>query len=328
MACKRAFVYRNLGVMLDAGVPVLKALKTGTSGRDKMSRGVRSIIDDVAKGDSLAAAMRKKPKVFQPLDVMLIESGEKSGNLSEMLGELGRWYEFRNTLKKNIISGMTLPMVIFHAAAFIPPILKVLAGIISPHISEVTTGEFIWDVWFTLQFLYIPVAVIIGIVFFTPQTGPMRFILDKVTLKIPILARAMRSLGFCRFCRSFSMLYNSGTQISDDVRMAAAVTGNQIIGRMFRGGEQSALEGQPVSEGFSHHLPVEFLDVWRVGEESGKLYDASKRLAKIYQEAAEFWFDQIAKWVPKIIYVIICIFIAIKIIQMAMAIIGQLNSLM
>ncbi len=328
MGCKRAFVYRNLAVMLDAGVPILRALKTGASGRNKICKGVRSLVDDVAKGESLADAMAKKPNVFEPLDVMLIESGERAGNLSETLGDLGKWYEFRHKIKNNIRSGMTLPMLIFHAAAFVPPLLKVLGGIISPHLPEVTTEEFLWDVWFTLQFLYIPVAAIIGIVYFTPRTGPLRFILDFVTLKIPILSRAIRSLGLCRFCGSFSMLYNSGAPISENIRMAAAVTGNQLVGRMFKGGQQSALDGQPVSEGFSHNLPVEFLEIWRVGEEAGKLYDASKRLSKTYQDKAEFWFDQISKWVPKIIYGIICIFIAIQILKMATAMVAQLETLM
>ena len=61
--------------------------------------------------------MSAYPKVFDPLDVMVVESGETSGELAACLNHLSAWYTFRNRLKHIILQGMTLPVVVLHLVA-------------------------------------------------------------------------------------------------------------------------------------------------------------------------------------------------------------------
>lgn len=66
-------------------------------------------------------------------------------------------------------------------------------------------------------------------------------------------------------------------------------------------------KGEPVSAGFSDKLPLDLLDLWHVGEETGKLDDATKRLADMYAYSAEQMMTEFCKWLPRVIYFLICI---------------------
>ena len=82
-----------------------------------------------------------------------------------------------------------------------------------------------------------------------------------------------------------------------------------------RRGAASATAGSPISEGFSKKLPAEFLELWRAGEETGRIDETAKRLADNYAAGAEFWFSQWAIWLPRVVYFIVCGIIAFAILM-------------
>jgi hypothetical protein len=75
-----------------------------------------------------------------------------------------------------------------------------------------------------------------------------------------------------------------------------------------------------VSEGLSRRLGREFLDVWEVGEETGTLDEAARRLAIAVGQTAEGRFRALAVWVPRILYFLIMLRIAVQVLRMGSAI--------
>ena len=122
-----------------------------------------------------------------------------------------------------------------------------------------------------------------------------------------------------RYLRSFHTMFKAGIPIVQCAQASAEITGNAIVREWLEPGAQSARAGHPVSEGLRPEFPRDFLNVWMVGEESGKLEDATERLAKISAEKAERKITQIARWLPVLIYVII----AMWIIKMVFTMYGQ-----
>ena len=63
-------------------------------------------------------------------------------------------------------------------------------------------------------------------------------------------------------------------------------------------------------------LPSELTQAIIVGEETGALDDELRRMAKEYREKALSALEVFADWLPKLLYVVICIFLAWKIVTM------------
>ena len=161
---------------------------------------------------------------------------------------------------------------------------------------------------------YMPVAVVYALYRFTPQTGPIRLLMDAIWLHVPVLGGALRNLALSRYCRTFHLLYGAGVPIVESSRTAAELAGNAAVARLLMKGAGSAKAGEPVSAGLPRSLPPEFVQAWEVGEESGSLEEVALRLANLTGERAEMTLADLARIVPRILYIFIVIFVAVRVV--------------
>jgi len=302
-------MYHKLSLLLRAGVPVLQSFRNAAeTSRGKTRRALSVVANSVSRGDSLIEAMSRHPKVFMPLDVILVEAGETSGNLSEVLEFLSRWYDFRNRLRRAIVSGMVFPLFLIHFAAVVGPAPSFV-------LKQYTLAQYYMRAAVILALLYVPTIIILGILHLSPKTGPTRLMLDTLALRIPLLGLAIRNLALSRFCRAFIMLYKAGIPIIECVEVAAGVTGNAVITRMVKSGADSGRAGNSISAGFSKKLPPDLLSIWQVGEETGRLDEAIEPIADEFAEVSELLFKELAKWMPRLVYFGICIIMAFQVVK-------------
>ena len=314
MADVRATAYRNLSIMLSAGLSLLRALQTASRGGGYMDRSFRRLELTCRAGHSLSDAMAAQPRIFPPLDVMLVRAGDTSGNLAETLKLLADWYGLCHRLRQAIKSGLVLPVAILHIAALIGPLPDLFLG----NVSRVGYAQ---QVLTWLLCFYVPAAVAWAIVRLTPTRGALRRILDSCVAMVPLLGEAVRNLALSRFCWAFHMLLRSAVPVARSMDMAIDACGNWPVARMLRGGAASARNGRDVSEGLSRRLGRAFLDVWEVGEETGTLDEAAQRLAVMAGETAERRFRALATWTPRIVYLLILLRIAVQVLHNATTIV-------
>ena len=314
MTNKLATMYHNLSVMLEAGIPMLRSLSSIAPGlKGKLRTTFLALAKDVSAGNSLAESMAKYPNVFATLDLMLVETAELSGKLPECFSMLSAWYEFCNRIKRIMFSGLMLPLVVIHIVAVVAPLPTLFLG-------KTTIADYILEVAATLALFYVPAAITLAILYLMPRTGLLRRFLDALILRIPLLGQAIRQLAIARYCRAFNMLYKAGVPIAQCAQKAPSVTGNTIIADFFKGGAESARAGSPVCDGFSRKLPIDFLDLWQIGEETGELDNSVQKLADNSGESARFLFTQLAQWLPRLIYWLVCLVLVIQILKGAAAI--------
>ncbi|MBN1804349.1 MAG: type II secretion system F family protein [Sedimentisphaerales bacterium] len=311
MSSQHAMIYHNLAVLLDAGVPILKSLNIiheGLKGRMKII--FSGISQSVSKGNTLAESMAECPKAFARLDLMLVKSAELSGELPNCFKMLSNWYESKKRYKGLFISGCILPFMILHILVVIFPLLNLIFGRIG--ISECMT-----TIAILLGSIYLAIAIPLTLYRSTPNTGIFRRLLDALILRIPILGLAIRENSISRYCKGFYMLYKAGVPIAQCAEQATELTGNSVIADMFRGGEASVRAGNMAYEGFSRKFPLDYLNIWKTGEQIGELDKMSAKIAEISGDRAELLFTEFARWLPKIIYAMICIVMIIQIFKLA-----------
>jgi type IV pilus assembly protein PilC len=85
---------RNLGTLLGVGVPVMQALDVvgGTAGNAVISNTMQDLMDSVRNGQPMSAPLYKH-KVFPRMVTQMIEVGEESGQISQMLDKIADFYD-------------------------------------------------------------------------------------------------------------------------------------------------------------------------------------------------------------------------------------------
>jgi general secretion pathway protein F len=121
---------RTLGTLVSAGIPILSALKIvrDTLGNQALMHAIDQVTDKVSTGQSLADPLERSGQ-FPPLLVQIVNIGERSGRLEQMLlhaaGSFDR--QVNNSLK---MFTRVLPAVLLVVMALVASF--VLAAILLP----------------------------------------------------------------------------------------------------------------------------------------------------------------------------------------------------
>src|SRR5207244_1197467 len=222
-----AVFVRQFSVMIDAGLPLVQCLDIlGSQEEDKnFAAVILQTRTDVESGASLADAMRRHPKTFDPLFTNMVAAGEAGGILDTILKRLATYIEKAVKLQGQVKSAMIYPVAVI-----------VIAGAV--------VGVILWKVIPTFAALFsglgaqlpLPTRIVIGLsdnlVRFFPflfvgagllvwafkayyATPKGKRVIDRITLKLPVLGNIMRKIAVARFCRTLSTLIASGVPILD-----------------------------------------------------------------------------------------------------------------
>jgi type IV pilus assembly protein PilC len=291
-----AQAYYDLATLLDAGVPILRSLDILTQGRrGTLKHAFTRIRDSLSKGSSFSDAVDEQRKVFPEMDRMLIQAAETSGSLGDSFRMLSQWHEFVHRITWRVLTGMAYPIFCLHVAAFVFAGPQLILG-------EIGLGTYLAQALRVLMLLYVPAAVVIGILHFGPRAGLLRWLLDCLTLKIPIFGQAMYHLCVSRYARSFCMLYQAGVPMTECTQRAQRTTGNRVVADLFAGSTLSVRQGGTASDGLSPRLPAEYRDLWRIGEETGELDKTAAKVAEIAADRADLFFREFARWLPIVVW--------------------------
>ncbi|MBQ9430992.1 MAG: type II secretion system F family protein [Kiritimatiellae bacterium] len=96
---------RTLGTLLSSGVPVLQALNIvrDTTGNAVISKAIQNVHDAVKEGESMTAPLAAS-KVFPPMVISMVEVGEETGALPDMLLRIANTYDDE---VDNAVAGLT-----------------------------------------------------------------------------------------------------------------------------------------------------------------------------------------------------------------------------
>ena len=113
-------ITRTLGTLLSSGVPILQSLTIvrDTTGNRVLAKAIQTIHDSVKEGESMTQPLSQCP-VFPPMVVSMVEVGEETGALAEMLTRIANTYDDE---VDNAVAGMT--------AAIEPALIIVLAVVV------------------------------------------------------------------------------------------------------------------------------------------------------------------------------------------------------
>jgi type IV pilus assembly protein PilC len=296
-----AVFVRQFSVMIDAGLPLVQCLDIlGTQEEDKNFQAViLQTRADVESGQSLADAMRKHPKTFDPLFTNMIAAGEAGGILDTILKRLATYIEKAVKLAGQVKSAMIYPIAV----------IVIAGGVV---------GVILWKVIPTFASLFsglgadlpLPTRIVIGLsdnlVRFFPfifvaaglaaygfkqyySTDKGRRVVDGTVLKAPVLGNIMRKIAVARFCRTLSTLISSGVPILDGLEITAKTAGNSIIEDAVMVTRKSIERGETISVPLKETkvFPAMVTQMIGVGEATGALDTMLAKIADFYEEEVD-----------------------------------------
>ncbi|BCX46861.1 type II secretory pathway, component PulF [Haloferula helveola] len=288
---------KQLNTMVRVGIPMTQALGIlrDQTEQPRLKRLAGIIRDDVEGGSSLSAAAGKHPDVFSSLFCSMIEAGETSGTLPDVLDRLVYLIEHEAQVKAEIKSALRYPMIVVGAlvAAFV-----VMVGFVIPR----------FVAFFDKQGLVLPLPTRICIAmseFFTSyglwvllgagiaglmahhyfnRTERGRLSRDRALIAMPLIGPVLVKAAMSRFASIFAILQASGVLILDALRILTETVGNAAISSEFVKVRELLEEGHGVAGPLSSskYFPPMLINMVKIGEESGRLDEMLRHVSEHY----------------------------------------------
>ena len=299
---KRLAVFtRQFSVMIDAGLPLVQCLEIlGTQEDDKsFSATILATRADVESGASLADAMRKHPKSFDPLFTNMVAAGEAGGILDTILKRLATYIEKAVKLKSQVKSAMIYPVAVIGIAAIVVTVIlwKVIptfASLFAGLGAELPLPTRIVIAMSNGVVLFMPYAIVSMIAAFFAfrsyyATPNGRMTIDGLTLRLPVLGMLLRKIAVARFCRTLSTLLASGVSILEALDITAKTAGNAVIEKSVLTTRKSIERGETIAQPLRETavFPPMVVQMIGVGEATGALDTMLSKIADFYEEEVD-----------------------------------------
>lgn len=118
---------RTLGTLLSSGVPILQALTIvrDTAGNEVIARGIQTVHDSVKEGENIAPPMEASG-IFPPMVIGMVEVGEETGKLPDMLMRIADSYDEEVDNTVSALSSIIEPLLIVGLALMVGTIVIAL----------------------------------------------------------------------------------------------------------------------------------------------------------------------------------------------------------
>lgn len=337
---QKVFFTENLRVMIHAGLSMSEALNTLAMQSESKSfrKIIQSIKDDVEQGKSLSAGLSKFPKSFPDIYRSMIQVGEISGTLENVLEELTQQMKKDHKLRSKVKGAMTYPIVILIAMVGITIgllvfVLPKLLGIFKEFGDSVqlplatriliTVSDFVQhNGLLTAVIVIVTVMAFVGVI--RIPTG--RKVFHYALLKGPIIGPISKKVNLARFSRTLSGLLRTDIPVVQSLEITSQVVGNVHYRDAILDTSEKIKKGATIAESLEAHtnvFPPLVVQMTFVGERSGNVDDLLSDIADFYETQV----DQVLDNMSSIIEPVLILILAFMVGGIALAVITPMYSL-
>ncbi len=312
--------FQLLSVTLNAGVPLIKALRTiaGEIKNVRLRKVTLGLASRVEKGKKLSKAMEDFPKVFSGSQTGMVHAGEVSGKLNEIFEKINHETEKNTKLNSRIKGAMIYPIVVL---AILGLVISLMMIVVVPRIGKVFTdagmelpattqglidfSSFMQNYWFFMLLLLGGIVFAIKVIKRTPLG---KWYWDIMLLHLPVFGKLFRMIAIAKFARTLSALISSGVSIVKALQIDADAVGNEVYKKRILIAADDVAKGIPLGENLSGNdklFPSLIVSMVAVGEQSAELAGVMDKIADYYDNEIEVMTQSISKLMEPIILVIL-----------------------
>lgn len=312
---------KQLRTMLRSGIPILSifSILAEQSENDSLKKALAGMEKEVHEGATMTSVFQNNPHIFSRLYCGLINAGEISGTMPEILDRVTFILEHEYKVKRDIKAALAYPKLViitlFGAFFFlltfvIPQFVSVFnkAGLELP----VPTKICLWlysmlsGYWFIML-----AAVIISFLsikmYCATKNGEINK--DLLLINLPIVGPLFVKSAMSRFSSILAILLASGVNVLESFEILVDTIGNAAIANEFSAISEQLEEGRGISEPLrsAKLFPPMVVNMVSIGEESGSLEDMLREVASHYDEEVDYAVAGLAEAIGPLLIVVLTI---------------------
>jgi type II secretory pathway component PulF len=251
----------------------------------------------LGEGSSLSQAMTDFPAVFDSSGINLIQAGEATGSLNDVLSRLIAHLSEQKELRRQLLTALAYPALILVVSGcvivfillFLMPRMESLLTSLGGKL-PLSTRILVGLSGFAMHYglFLIGAAIFGGITFWRwRKTKTGRAKTDAWLLRLPLVGPFLVSQTVLAFSQTLSVLLENGINASEALRMTERQIVNTQHRQSFKEATERVLEGEALARALqrTEFLPPLVLDQLSVGENTGNVVPSLKKISNTYRKA-------------------------------------------
>jgi general secretion pathway protein F len=296
-----ALTTRQLATLLRSGISLVESLTAVIDQSEKpdLRSAISDIRDQVNQGVSLSEAFSKYPKFFDKLYCNMVNAGEHSGTLEQVLARLADFIEASDRLRNKVLAAMAYPAVM---ALMGVVVINILMVVVVPKVTSIFetfnrelpiyTRILVWISQFMATFWWVLLllAVIAVVVFKKWKSTPLgEYKWHLFVLKAPLFGKLAMMVAISRFSKTLATLLSSGVPLLTAMDITKGVLGNAVLEKVVVDASASIREGESIAGPLkaSGYFPPVVTHMIAVGERSGQLEEMLENVSLSYDSQVD-----------------------------------------
>ena len=288
---------RQLASFMKSGIPILRALSiiSEQSANPRLKDMFDSIRAEVSDGKTLSFALANYPRIFSPLYIAMVRSGEDGGALPEVLLKIADYRQKQQEIISQVRMALVYPAlmatvavatIIFMFTFVMPRLTRIFSSIgedlplITKILISISNALRLSGPWIVLG-----IALVFFIVRRQAKTKAGKTTFSRLKLNLPIFGNFTRQVDLARFSRTLELLIKNSIPILKAIEVAIPTLNNEVIRRdlwrSYKELEQGGSFGKSLKK--SALFPAFMTNLLIIGEESGRLEEALSEIADSYE---------------------------------------------
>lgn len=320
------FFLTQLSTYIKAGITLIDSVKILSKQTKKKSekRVYERIIYELNTGLSFSEALIKQGEVFPKLLINMVKTAEMTGQLTEVLDDMADYYRTMDANRRQIITAMTYPSVIFVIAIaiitfiilFIVPEFVDIYATAGAELPGITLAIIDFSLFLKNNFIYILLGVLACIllfVFLYKRFKNFRYAVQWTMLHLPIVKTVIMDSEIIMFTKTFASLTNHDVFITDSMEILGKITNNEIYKSMIGDAIVNLKAGEGISVAFKNQwaFPSTAYEMMVTGEKTGRMGDMMQTVANYYQDHQKMIVSQLKSLIEPIMIVALAVIVGI-----------------
>lgn len=309
----------TLQILTATGIPIIETLAfmEENAGNKKIKRVCSVLKTQIVNGSTLAETMEKNRKAFGRVYVGLTRAGEDSGELDVTLERMLELLKKQANIKGKVIGALIYPvfvillaiLVVLVMLAFVFPAFESMFDSLGGQLPMLTkmcidAGHFLGEYWWVV---ILAVGLIIVSIIFIFKNETAKRIVDRVTLKIPLLSQLMRYANYSNFMAVLQVAYDAGIPVVNSLYLANLTLDNIVLRESISAAAIRVQQGINLSTALksTNQIPNMMLFMIATGEQSGRLGDMMANCTMYIDKRLDDIIDTFTKLVEPMMLVVI-----------------------
>lgn len=337
------FFLTQLSTYIKAGITLVDAISilSKQAKSKKVKNLYNRLVFELNSGETLSEAFAKQGNVFPRLLINMVKTSELTGNLTGVLDDMAAYYKTKYENRKQIISAMTYPSVIFVVAVvvlvyiilYVVPEFTDMYSQIGSELPTITVVIVNISDFLAANLLYVIlviVAVIAILVILFKYVMKFRYAVQWLLMHIPVVKDIIIYNEVIMFTKTFASLINYDVFITDSMEILGKITDNEIYKLLIRDAVINLSNGNSVSLAFKDHwaFPVIAYEMLVTGERTGRLGSMMTQVSDYYNTEQKNLITQLKSLIEPIMIIFLAVVVGIVLLAVIVPMFNMYDEIM